>query len=326
MLQLAFLGTGSSSSTEKNPSSFALSNGDEMILIDTGGSSYHQISGLNNKNFSSDITENIFLTHFHMDHVSGLPDFICEEIWNSRGQRTIPLNITGPKGLHDFWYKRFIPFFNREIPFQVNLHELSDGGIYNKFFCQVRAVKLEHSEDSTAYLVTAGSVKIAFTGDTGICEPLIETINSADIAVCEWSFTEKFPQTKGRVILEIVESENFSNYHFLADFIKAAKKTGFRFAIDDSGTGYSNFSYLSRLHLDYIKFDGSLINKINSDKNSRIIIRNISALCRELGIKTITEFVENENIFNQVSDYGIDYSRGFYIGEPSPSITECGRI
>jgi ribonuclease BN (tRNA processing enzyme) len=128
-----------------------------------------------------------------MDHVSGLPDFIWGEIWNSRGQRTRPLNITGPEGLHDFWYKRFIPFFSREIPFQVNLHELSDGVIYNKSFCQVKAVKLKHSEDSTAYLVTAGSVKIAFTGDTGICEPLIELINSADIAVCEWSFTEKSP-------------------------------------------------------------------------------------------------------------------------------------
>jgi diguanylate cyclase (GGDEF)-like protein len=140
------------------------------------------------------------------------------------------------------------------------------------------------------------------------------------------TMTEKFPQTKGRVILEIVESENFSDYRFLADFIKAAKKTGFRFAIDDFGTGYSNFSYLSRLHLDYIKFDGSLINKIDSDKNSRIIIRNISALCRELGIKTIAEFVENENIFNQVRDYGIDYSQGFYIGEPSPSIIVSRRI
>ena len=135
------------------------------------------------------------------------------------------------------------------------------------------------------------------------------------------TMTDKFPSTKGRVILEIVESENFSDYRFLADFIKAAKKTGFRFAIDDFGTGYSNFSYLSRLQLDYIKFDGSLINKIDSEKNSRIIIRNISALCRELEIKTIAEFVENENIFNQVKDYGIDFSQGFYIGEPSPLIT-----
>lgn len=132
------------------------------------------------------------------------------------------------------------------------------------------------------------------------------------------NMTEKYPSTHGKVILEIVESENFSDYRFLADFIKAAKKTGFRFAIDDFGTGYSNFSYLSRLHLDYIKFDGSLINKIDSDKNSRIIIRNISSLCRELDIKTIAEFVENENIFMQVRDYGIDYSQGYYIGEPSP--------
>ncbi len=227
MLQLAFLGTGSSSSTEKNPSSFALSNSDEMILIDTGGGSYHQISRLNNKNFSTDITSNIFLTHFHMDHVSGLPDFIWGEIWNSRGRRTKPLNIIGPEGLNDFWHSRFLPFFNREIPFQINIHELKAGNNYDTSFCRAKAVKLKHSEDSTAYLFTAGETKIAFTGDTGICEPLTELINSADITVCEWSFTEKSPSDShlgGEEIKSILEktSEKQSIY-FTHMFPEAGK-------------------------------------------------------------------------------------------------------
>lgn len=133
---------------------------------------------------------------------------------------------------------------------------------------------------------------------------------------------QRYPSTKGRVFLEIVESEKFNDYDFLADFILQAKKNGLRFGIDDFGSGYSNFSYLSRLHLDFIKFDGSLIEKIDSDNNSRVIVRNIAMLCRELGIITVAEFVTNENILNMIKEYRIDYSQGFFIGEPASSIKE----
>ncbi len=133
---------------------------------------------------------------------------------------------------------------------------------------------------------------------------------------------DRYPSAKGRVFLEIVESEKFNDYNFLADFILQAKKAGLYFGIDDFGSGYSNFSYLNRLHLDFIKFDGSLIKKIDSDKSSRIIVRNIAMLCRELGIITVAEFVSNENILNMIKEYRIDYSQGFYIGEPAPSIRE----
>jgi len=130
----------------------------------------------------------------------------------------------------------------------------------------------------------------------------------------------KHPSCRGRIILELVESERFDNYGFVAEFIKKCKKTGYSFAIDDFGTGYSNFSYLTKLNIDYVKFDGSLIDKIDSDPVTRIIVKNITALCKELNIKTIAEFVENEFILNTVNDYGIDFSQGYLIHLPSPSV------
>jgi len=131
---------------------------------------------------------------------------------------------------------------------------------------------------------------------------------------------EKNPSCINRVTLELVESERFDNYGFVADFIKKCKKSGYSFAIDDFGTGYSNFSHLTKLNIDYIKFDGSLIRKLDSDPVTRIIIKNITTLCRELNVKTIAEFVENELILNAVNEYGIDYSQGFFINSPSPSV------
>ena len=193
MLQLAFLGTGSSSSTEKNPSSFAISCSSRLVMIDFGGGAYHQLSRLNNSSFAGELISDIFLTHFHMDHVSGLPDFLWGEIWNNRGQRTNPVNIIGPRGLKEFWCNRLIPFFDREIPYTVNLHELDENDLFEDTLFSVKSVKLQHNENSTSYLFSFDGINIAFTGDTGYCPELIDLVNSADLAVCEWSFTENSP-------------------------------------------------------------------------------------------------------------------------------------
>jgi EAL domain-containing protein (putative c-di-GMP-specific phosphodiesterase class I) len=128
------------------------------------------------------------------------------------------------------------------------------------------------------------------------------------------------PSCINRVILELVESERFDNYGFVADFIYKCRKNGYSFAIDDFGTGYSNFSHLTKLKIDYIKFDGSLIRKLDSDNAARVIVKNIATLCKELNVKTIAEFVEDENILNAVNEYGIDYSQGCFINSPSPTV------
>ncbi len=128
------------------------------------------------------------------------------------------------------------------------------------------------------------------------------------------------PSCQGRVILEIVESERLDNYRFVAEFISRCKMAGYMFAIDDFGSGYSNFSHLTELKIDFIKFDGSLIHKIDADPTAKIVIRNIASLCRELNIQTIAEFVDSEFIMSAVNEYGIDYSQGFLVNRPSPSL------
>ena len=133
-----------------------------------------------------------------------------------------------------------------------------------------------------------------------------------------------YPDSRGRVILEIVESEGFYSYALVGDFIRSARDMGYSFAIDDFGSGFSNLSHLAKLHIDYIKLDGELINGINTNKIKMVIVKNIAGICRELGIKTIAEYVESEDIFNRVKEFGIDYSQGFYIGPPGPG-TNGGR-
>ncbi|MBE0496469.1 MAG: EAL domain-containing protein [Campylobacterales bacterium] len=127
-----------------------------------------------------------------------------------------------------------------------------------------------------------------------------------------------------RLVLEIVESEGIENFEEVTAFIDGAKELGCRIAIDDFGTGYSNFAYLLRLKADYIKIDGSMIENLATDRNSRLIVQAIVIFAKSIGLKTIAEFVKDEATFNEVVKLGIDYSQGYYFSPPlqePPKIT-----
>jgi PAS domain S-box-containing protein/diguanylate cyclase (GGDEF)-like protein len=126
------------------------------------------------------------------------------------------------------------------------------------------------------------------------------------------------PEYKGRVIFEILESEGMENYDEVSGFIKEVKNLGGMISLDDFGAGYSNFEYILKLDVDYIKIDSSLIKNIHTDIYSQIIVETIVGFAQKLGIRTIAEFVHNEDVFDMVKNLGIDYSQGFYLGKPQP--------
>lgn len=119
-----------------------------------------------------------------------------------------------------------------------------------------------------------------------------------------------------KIVFEIVESESIENFEIVLKFIKKVKSFGCRIAIDDFGTGYSNFEYLLKLKADYIKIDGSLIKNIDKDILSEKVCKNIVNFAKDLGMKTIAEFVENESILKKVQELGIDYSQGYLFSAP----------
>jgi len=119
------------------------------------------------------------------------------------------------------------------------------------------------------------------------------------------------------VTFELVESEEIINHIKVVNFIKKIKLLGCKIAIDDFGSGYSNFGQLLKLDIDYLKIDGSLIKDINTNKNSEIITKSIVSLAKEMGIETIAEFVTSKEIFDKVKLLGIDYAQGYHIGKPS---------
>ncbi|NQY94371.1 MAG: EAL domain-containing protein, partial [Campylobacteraceae bacterium] len=122
------------------------------------------------------------------------------------------------------------------------------------------------------------------------------------------------------VIFEITESESIHSYDKIYEFIIDVKKLGCRIAIDDFGSGYSNFSYILKLQPDYLKIDGSLIKDIHVNKHSYIITKTISEFAHRLGISTIAEYVHNEEVFEILKKLDIDSYQGFYFSEAKENL------
>ena len=120
------------------------------------------------------------------------------------------------------------------------------------------------------------------------------------------------------VVFEILESESFKNYNKLKQFVNEFRKYGVLFAIDDFGSGYSNYSEILELKPDYLKIDGSLIKNIVNSKDNLIIIDSILFITNMIGIKTTAEFVENKEIFEKLKALGIDEFQGYYFDKPKP--------
>ena len=123
-------------------------------------------------------------------------------------------------------------------------------------------------------------------------------------------------EEKKRLVFEILESENLSDYDFLEEFVLKYKKLGIKIAIDDFGSGYSNFEHLLKLNVDYIKIDGSLIKNITSNPRQKIIVETISSFAKKIGIKTVAEFVETQEILDNLKELEIDFAQGYYTGKP----------
>ena len=119
-----------------------------------------------------------------------------------------------------------------------------------------------------------------------------------------------------KICFELTETTAVANLNQAAIFIKEMKKFGCRFALDDFGSGMSSFAYLKNLPVDYLKIDGNFVRDIVDDPVDLAMVKAINQVGQVMGIKTIAEFVENDRIFNKLSEIGVDFAQGYGIAMP----------
>lgn len=118
------------------------------------------------------------------------------------------------------------------------------------------------------------------------------------------------------IVFEILERDAIGDMTHMRKFLSDLRKKGFLFALDDFGSGYNSFHYLRELTFDYVKIDGAFVKNIVKSKVDRTLVRNLTRLCQELGILTIAEFVESEDILDELRSMGVDYAQGFHLAMP----------
>ena len=154
----------------------------------------------------------------------------------------------------------------------------------------------------------------------GVFSINISSRDLEDKPTVDWIFEqlEGMGEDSSRLVFELLEHDIIDDYQGVGRFITQLYPYGCKIAIDDFGSGYSNFSHLLHLSIDYLKIDASLIRPLATDPFARDVVGAIVAFARAAHIQTIAEFVSTKEIYDIVVELGIDYSQGYYSGKPEP--------
>jgi diguanylate cyclase (GGDEF)-like protein/PAS domain S-box-containing protein len=158
---------------------------------------------------------------------------------------------------------------------------------------------------------------------TGDCRNDVIAINLSGASLNDSSLIEFVRETQAstgmpweRVCFEITETVAIRNLHMATSLVNELRNQGCKFALDDFGSGLSSFAYLKSLPIDYLKIDGSFIMDIVNDPVDRAMVEAIREVSSIMGVKTVAEWVENEETAEILRSIGIDYAQGYFFGRP----------
>ncbi len=117
---------------------------------------------------------------------------------------------------------------------------------------------------------------------------------------------------------EVTESAAVSHLAKAQALINELRDRGCRISLDDFGAGLSSFAYLKNFNVDALKIDGSFIRDITDNRISESMVAAITQVAKVMELKTVAEYVENEETRELIAELGVDYAQGHTFGKPLP--------
>jgi EAL domain-containing protein (putative c-di-GMP-specific phosphodiesterase class I)/GGDEF domain-containing protein len=133
------------------------------------------------------------------------------------------------------------------------------------------------------------------------------------------AFNEHEVKSPERVVIEITERTAIKDYPKFRERLRAFREVGFRFAVDDAGSGYAGLGSIANLEPNYIKLDISLINGIDTNFIKQNLVETMVKFSNDHGAKVIAEGVERAEEFKAVKELGVHLVQGFFLHRPSHS-------
>jgi diguanylate cyclase (GGDEF)-like protein len=128
--------------------------------------------------------------------------------------------------------------------------------------------------------------------------------------------TAKIPWDK--ICFEITETAAVANIGVAQQFISVLSGKGCKFSLDDFGSGLSSFAYLKHLRVDFLKIDGAFVKNMLNDPIDAAMVRSISDVARAMNLRTIAEFVEDDDTLDALREMSVHYAQGYGICPPFP--------
>ena len=191
-----------------------------------------------------------------------------------------------------------------------------DGNVLSPYFFLETAKKGKYYTQ-----ITSAVLKNSFTVLDTVTTSISMNISAIDIekeSVCSeiYLLLEEYKESAHRVVFELLEDEDVKDFQQIRDFINRVKSYGVKIAIDDFGSGYSNYERLLDYQPDIIKIDGTLVKNIASSSFSVSVVKSMVSFAKAQNMEVVAEYVENEEIFLTLMDLGVDYFQGYYFGKP----------
>jgi diguanylate cyclase (GGDEF)-like protein len=152
------------------------------------------------------------------------------------------------------------------------------------------------------------------------------SLDDADLLAFIELELERAAINPSRLVFEITETAAVSNMDHAMRFAERLARLGCGFALDDFGTGFASFYYLKHLPIDYVKIDGDFIRELPATPTDQLMVRAITQVAQGLQMKTIAEWVADEETMLLLREYGIDYAQGYHVGAPRPVAWSRGLI